>query len=352
MTNNKKPFCSVIVINYNGRNLLAKFLPSIAKLDYDNYEVIIVDNASTDDSVSFVKRNYPHFKVITNSKNFGTAEGSNRAIPHARGEYILFLSNDMEVDASLLRLMIEIAESSPGIGICTCKMRRITPEGERLNIIDSVGGDVDILGFPSARGINELDRGQLDRVSEVFFSFGGAMLIKREVINKIGAYDPTFFTLADDIDLCWRTHLAGYKVVVQPRALLYHRVSATLGTIFGRSRKRYLSERNTFRMLVKNYSSLTLAKLLPLYFGLLMAEAILFLMLRKIRLAIAYLQAVLWNLRNFRDTWTQHMAVQQLRVTSDKDIQKMMYKKPFKIKILKEFLRARKSASWRAYFES
>jgi len=347
---NKNPLCSVIIINYNGRKLLKRFLPSIERLNYENYEVIIIDNASRDDSVLFVKSHYPQFKIVKNPQNFGTAEGSNSGIPHAKGEYILWLSNDMELDPSLLRLMVETAESSPDIGVCTCKMRRITVQGEKLNIIDSVGGDIDIFGFPSARGINEPDKGQLDEVSEVFFSFGGAMLIKQEVINKIGAYDPTFFTLADDIDLCWRAHLAGYKVVVQPKAVLYHRVSATLGTIFRRSRKRYVSEKNTFRMLLKNYSSSTLAKVLPPYLGLLTAEITLFLMLRKFRLVTAYLKAILWNLYNFRDAWTQHVAIQQLRVISDKDIQKMMYRKSFKIKILKEFLGARKSASWQAYF--
>jgi GT2 family glycosyltransferase len=183
----------VIVNDYNGRDLLARFLLSIAKLDFDNYEVVIVDNTSTDDSVSFVKKNYPNFKVVVNPQNYGTAEGSNRGIPHAKGEYILFLSNDMQIDPSMLRLMVETAESSPDIGICTCKIRRITPGGEKLNSIDSVGGDVDVFGFPSACGINEPDKGQLDEVSEILFSFGGAMLIKRKVIDKIGAYDPTFF---------------------------------------------------------------------------------------------------------------------------------------------------------------
>jgi hypothetical protein len=345
-----KPLCSVIIINYNGKDLLARFLPSIANLDYEDFEVIIVDNASTDSSVQFLRENYPYFKVVESPRNFGTAEGSNLGLPYAKGEYILWLSNDMELEPILLRLMIETAESSPEIGICTCKMRRITAQGEKLNIIDSVGGDIDVFGFPSARGINEPDKGQLDKVSEVFFSFGGAMLIKREVINEIGAYDPTFFTLADDIDLCWRAHLAGYKVVAQPKAVLYHRVSATLGTVFGRGRKRYISEKNTFRTLMKNYSSSTLAKLLPQYLGLLMAEITLFLMLRKNRLVTAYFQAILWNLCNFRDTWKQHAAIQQLRVISDKEIQKMMHKKSFKIKILKEFLTARKSASWQAYF--
>lgn len=347
---NEVPLVSVIVVNHNGRDLLARFLPSIAKLDYDNYEVIVVDNASTDDSVSFVTNNYPYFKLIVNTRNLGTAGGSNYGIPHARGEYILFLSNDMELNPSLLRLMVQTAESSPDIGICTCKMRRITPEGEKLSILDSVGGNVDIFGFPSARGINEPDEGQLDAMSEVFFSFGGAMLIKRKAIDAIGAYDPEFFTLADDIDLCWRARLAGYKIVVQPKAVLYHRVSATLGTKFSRSKKRYWSERNTFRMLLKNCSSSTLAELLPLYFGLLMFEMALFLVLRKTSLTIAYLRAMLWNLYNFKDTWTRHIAIQERRVVSDKDIQKMMYRKSFKIKILKEFLETRKDMSWRIYF--
>lgn len=345
-----EPFCSVIIVTYNGRNLLERFLPSVEKLDYQNYEVIIVDNASTDGSRTFIKSDYPHFGLVRSAKNFGTAEGSNLGLPHAKGEYILWLSNDMELDPSLLRWLVETAESSPEIGICTCKMRRITAKGKKLNIIDSVGGDLDILGFPSARGINEPDKGQLDKTSEVFFSFGGAMLIKREVINKIGAYDPTFFTLADDIDLCWRAHLIGYKVVAQPKAVLYHRVSATLGTIFGRSKKRYMSERNTFRMLLKNYSTPTLAKIFPLYLGLLTAEITLFLILRKLRLVTAYLKAIIWNLYNFKDTWTQHVAIQQIRIVNDKDIQKLMYKKSFKIKIFKDFLRARKSASWQAYF--
>lgn len=340
----------MIIVNYNGKGLLERFLPSVGKLDYENLEVIIVDNASTDGSRSFIKNNYPHFKLVENSQNFGTAEGSNLGIPNAKGEYILWLSNDMELDPLLLRWMVKTSESSPDIGMCTCKMRRITAQGEKLNIIDSVGGDVDIFGFPSARGIDEPDEGQLDNASDVFFSFGGAMLVKKEVINKIGGYDPTFFTLADDIDLCWRAHLAGYRVVAQPKALLYHRVSATLGTTFGRSKKRYLSEKNTFRMLLKNYSTATLVKTIPLYLSILTTEIILFTGLRKPRMTNAYIKAIFWNIRNFKDTWIRHLKVQQVRILSDKDIQKIMYGGSFKIKILKEFLKASRSESWQAYF--
>ena len=351
ITNNTSPLCSVIIINYNGKDLLARFLPSIERLDYKNYEVIIVDNASTDDSKSFVKNNYPHFKLVESPQNLGTAEGSNIGIPYAKGDYILWLSNDMEVDPLLLRRLIETAESSPEIGICTCKMRRLMPDAKKTDIIDRIGGDVDIFGFPSARGINEKDRGQLDRVTEVFFSFGGAMLIKQEIIDKIGAYDPTFFTLTDDIDLCWRARLAGYKVVAQPKALLYHRVSATIET-FRRSRTRYLSERNTLRAILKNYSTFTLIKILPQYFALLIAEMGFMFMIRSPPLVLSGIKAIVWNLINFRDTWSWHEKNQNFRVISDKDIQKSMHKKPFKIKIFKEYLKTGHSRSWQAFFRN
>ncbi len=345
----RPPFCSVIIINYNGKDLMERFLPSIESFVYPRYEVIIIDNSSTDNSAIFVKCKYPQFKLIENQQNLGTAEGSNIGIPHANGEYILWLSNDMEVDPFLLRRMIDTAESSSDIGICTCKMRRLTVDNQKTNVIDSVGIDVDIFGFPSDRGINEEDVGQVDEVKEIFAAHGGAMLVKREVLDKVGGYDPTFFTLADDIDLSWRVHLAGYKVVVEPKALLYHRVSATLGK-FGRSERRYMSEKNTFRMLLKNYSTLTLIGLIPLYLALLVSEVFFFLILRKFRIVSAYFRAVGWNIRSFKNIWREHVKIQRSRIISDKDIRRMMYKRSFKIKILRDYLKDRHGESWRDYF--
>ena len=349
MTDNL-PLCSIVVINYNGKDLLAQFLPSVVNLHYPNKEVIVVDNASMDGSAEFVEAHFPEVKVVRSAENLGTAEGSNLGARHAHGEYIFWVSNDMELAPDLLDYLIETAESDPKIGICTCKMRRITAEGEKLNIIDSVGANVDRFGFPDARGINQPDRGQLDHAGEVFFSFGGAMLIKRSVLEHIGGYDSALFTLGDDIDLCWRAHLAGYKVVVDPRAVLYHRVSATLGSSFGRSRKRYWSERHTLRVLLKNYAVTTLLWVLPCYLALLLAEICFFCVLRKFAIARADLEAVLWNIRKLPETLRLRREVQHLRRIPDREVQKRMLKRPQKLILFFDFVRNSKAPHWRGYF--
>lgn len=165
------PLVDIIIINYNGRLLLERFLPSVANIDYPSLRYIVVDNASRDGSADFINKNYPDFQVITAHSNYGTAEGSNIGAKYAQGEYIFFISNDMELDSQILRHMITRMEDDRSIGICTCKMLRITESGNKLSIIDSVGADLDILGFPSARGINKIDDGRCDYFSEVFFFF-------------------------------------------------------------------------------------------------------------------------------------------------------------------------------------
>ena len=124
------PFCSVVILNYNGKDLLEKFLPSVVNLEYPNYEIVIVDNASSDGSIEFIKSKYPNCKLVINNENFGTAEGSNIGARQTKGEYVFWLSNDMELEPKMLNYMIEKAESDKSIGICTCKMRRITQGGK------------------------------------------------------------------------------------------------------------------------------------------------------------------------------------------------------------------------------
>lgn len=344
----RKPFCSVVVVSYNGKELLERFLPSILNLDYLNFEVIVVDNASNDRSPEIIKTKFPQVKLIQCSKNEGTAEGSNIGARCSKGEYILWLSNDMELDRQFLTRLIELAESSPDIGICTCKMKRILPNGEKLNIIDSVGGTIDVYGFPSARGINQVDHGQLDQPCEVFFSFGGAMLINREVFEKTGGYDPEVFTLGDDIDLCWRSRLLGLKVMAEPKSVLFHRVSATLSG-WDRPTRRFLSERNTLRSLLKNYSLGNLVLILPRYLSLLTAEMSIFLILLKPRMMLSYVKALTWNLLHLGDTWSRRLIVQRSRRVSDREIKKLMIKKPLKVMVLKDFMTRRGSNFFRRY---
>jgi len=343
-------FVSVILINYNGKPLLERFLPSVANLNYSNYEVVVVDNASTDGSAEFIRNTYPNFKIVIADSNYGTAEGSNIGAREARGEYLFFVSNDMEPDKNILNYLIEKIENDLAIGVTTCKMLRITERSEKLDILDSLGSDADIFGFPTARGINEVDNGQWDFPAEVFFSFGGALLIKKDLYNRIGGYDEKFFTLVDDTDLCWRVHLLGLKVMVEPKAFLYHRVSATLGTIYGRSHKRFLSERNTLRMLLKNYSTGYLFFILPLYFVLLFLEMIFFIVVGKPIIAKSVVNAIGWNFSNLKDTLRKRKLAQNLRKARDNEIWKLMQKRSSKVSFFFDFLKQPRAGHWKGYF--
>jgi GT2 family glycosyltransferase len=215
---NREPACNIVILNYNGKDFLARCLRSIENLDYNNYDVIVVDNASSDGSADLVGLNFPRVKLVTNSKNLGFGGGMNAALKHAKGDYILFLNNDTEVDPSCLKEMVTTAESDPSIGIVTCKLLDL----DRRNIIDAVGGFmIDRYGFPFAIGHGEIDRHQYDRVRDIF-AFG-ILLIRTKALVRIGDFDEAYFTYGEDIDLCWRAQLAGYKIIANPSAIIYHK---------------------------------------------------------------------------------------------------------------------------------
>ncbi|PIQ96150.1 MAG: hypothetical protein COV67_11050 [Nitrospinae bacterium CG11_big_fil_rev_8_21_14_0_20_56_8] len=348
MENNVTPLVSIVNVTWNGRSLLEKHLPSLAGLHYSNFEVIIVDNGSTDGSVEFVREHYPRFKIVANEINLGTAEGSNVAIPVARGKYIFWVSNDMEFDPDIVDHLVARCESDPRIGICTVKMRRIKDE-QLVDEIDSVGADLDIFGFPASRGIDEEDRGQLDYSTNVCFSFGGAMMIRKDVLEITGGYDPSFLTLADDIDLSWRVWLAGYRVVVEPKAFLYHRVSATLGKTHNRAQKRFISERNTLRTLLKNYSTGVLFFILPVYFLLLIMEMTFFLAVGRPQIAVSGIRAIRWNLDRLKETLLLRKEVQSFRKIGDAKILSMRKKFPEKFRIFLDYLKYRNTPRWKGY---
>jgi GT2 family glycosyltransferase len=314
----ENPKVSIVIPNWNGRKLLEQFLPSVVGQNYPSFEVVILDNASADESVKFLEEQYPQVRVIRHDRNDGTAEGSNVGARAARGEYLFFISNDMWLEPNVLTLMTAHLDNDPKVGICTLKMRRITADGQRLMRLDSVGGIIDVFGFGYPRGINEEDHGQWDTPAEVGFSFGGALMTRRALYEKLGGYDPAYFTLTDDLDLSWRVRLLGYKVMAEPRAVLYHRVSATLNTpAFKRAYRRFLSERNTIRMLLKNYRLMNLLWVMPGHLLLLLAEGLFFMLAGQWALAGAGPRSVAWNIRLWKDTREKRREIQNLRTVGD-----------------------------------
>ena len=349
LISNYKPLVSIVNVTWNGESLLERHLPSMDRIDYPNKEYIIVDNGSVDNSVEFVKTNYPNYKIIENQINLGTAEGSNVAISKCTGKYIFWVSNDMEFDPQIVSKLVERCEADPSIGICTVKMRKFI-NNEETNILDSVGANIDFMGFPSSVGINANDVGQHDDFKEVFFSFGGALFIRSELARLTGGYDEAFLTLTDDIDISWRVRLLGYKVMVEPSAVLYHRVSATLSKSHNRAEKRYISERNTLRMLLKNYSLSSLLIVMPVYLTLMMSESLFFLTIGKKEIAKSNLRAVRWNLSNLKSTLKKRLVVQKSRVVSDLNIFKYMTLWPNKLIIFFDYIKNRNSSNWKNYF--
>ena len=309
---------SVVILNYNGRRYLENCLTSLNKTTYRNYDVILVDNASQDDSVNFVKKNFPYVKVIENPGNLGFAKGYNVCLKKIKTEYVVLLGNDTTVDPKWLEELIRIADSDPQIGICGGKILML----DNPRIINSAGGECDISGFAPDRGIYEIDRGQYEKIEEVFHVCGADMCVRREILDDIGFFDPQFFMYAEDTDLCWRARICGYKVVYVPRSIIYHK----FGGIGGKAnpKRRYLSSRNMLRAILKNSGPRLLLGMLNRFIMMKIGEILLFLVSGRVRVSVALVNGMLWNIRHFPTTWLERKKVQLLRKVPDTEIQKLL----------------------------
>ncbi len=341
MAISKQKKVSVIILTYNAKNLLEQFLPSVNRLDYSNYEVVILDNGSTDGSFDFVKRNYPHFLVFRSEANLGFSRGCNVAVQYASGDYLLFLANDMEVDSNLLKEMVKTIESNPAIGVCACKTLKLGSDDKRTKLIDNVGGEIDLFCFAVPIAANEVDRSQLIFKTRVFFAYGCPSLVRHEIFEKIGGFDPEYFALYEDIDLCWRVKLIGYEIAVNPSAISYHKGSVTVKSVFDRRGIRFLAEKNILRTLIKNYSILKLIRILPQYIAILFGEMVFYLTIRRVDMALALVRAFIWNIVHLKNALSLRARIQQIRIVNDNQIQKDMIKKSLKVNILREWLTGR-----------
>lgn len=335
--------CSLIVLNYNGKRFLDECLTSLKYQSYRDYKVYVVDNASTDGSVEYLRESFPWVTVIEAADNLGTAEGSNLGVRNTPGEYVVLMSNDIKVDKDCLENLLKAIESDSRVGICTAKLVKYAPnKNTGRYLIDNAGGIIDKFAFPIMLRSNEINDESQRTVEEVFFSCGGGFIIIRELFERAGGFDRRYFTLGDDIDLSWRLRMMGYKIVVNHSAIIFHKVSATLGVIFAKSQRRYWSERNSFRSILKNYELATLIKILPQYLSLLSLEAAFYLVTGRYALFFAIGKTLIWNIVNLPDTLRERSRMQSLRMVKDKLILGKMYKGSIKLKSILDNLKLRK----------
>jgi len=335
----KKPLVSIIVLNWNGKHYLRNCFESLARQTYTNLEVIMVDNNSTDGSIAFMMTNFPWVKVVKNKNNLGVARGYNEGVKYAEGEYIVFINNDMVFARRWLEELVITTQSSPSIGIVGSKILLL----DQKSIIDSVGTSLDKYGFPSYPGHGEADRGQYDFIRTSFATLGASLLVKREVITKISLFDEAFFAMSEDWDFCWRARLAGYECMINPHSVAYHKCGGTRRAysteISQRYQTRFFSEAHALRSLLKNYNKSTLVVILPGYFAILFAEFLILMLLARPKVALASLRAVLWNLKNLKDTWQSHLRIQSMRVVDDRAIKQLMINRSLKLFYATTFIR-------------
>lgn len=318
-----KPLVSVTVLNYNGKRFLKDCPQSLREQSYPNYEVVLVDNASSDGSVQFVKENFPEVAIIQNKEPLGFARGNNVGMQHALSKgakYVALLNNDTVVESNWLEELVKGIESEPNVAFCSSKILWIKDP----RFLQGHADYRDIFGYPVAL---RTERFHGSEVFEVFCVPGVSTLVKSEVIRTIGYYDSKLWPGGpEDLDWGWRARLAGYKSVVNPKSVVYHYGGTeppptTAWTV----EKRSWAERNTLRILIKNYSATTLIWLLPLYFSLLGMEILFFAFIDS-RISLLYLKGIFWNIKHLGDTLRLRRKVQKMRKVSDKELLKHMYK--------------------------
>jgi len=262
-----QPEVAVIILNWNGRKFLEQFLPSVTGSTYSNKRIIVADNASSDDSVQFLREHYPQVELIINQSNEGFAKGYNTALKQVQSDYYVLLNSDVEVSPGWIEPVIELLQQDETIAVCQPKLLAFNDK-THFEYAGACGGWIDKLGYPFARGrvfeYCEADNGQYDEPQECFWASGAALFIRPKVYHALGGLDEYFFAHQEEIDLCWRIKLSGYKIYVQPRSVVYHVGGGTLPK--GNSKKTYLNFRNNLVMLYKNLTVADRIKKIPFRF--------------------------------------------------------------------------------------
>jgi len=311
---NPNPLVSVIIVNWNGMRFLHNCLGSLSKVKYKNTEILFVDNASQDDSVVFVKNNYPDIKIIVNSKNLGYAGGHEGAFRKAKGELILLLSTDTIVEENLLSELVKAIYSEKNVGAVMPKLLMYP----RKDLIDSIGS------FFLASGIiyhigRDKDQSELkyNKPMEIFSGKGACMLFKKEVLAKTGLFDKDYFAYFEETDLCHRIWLSGNKVIYWPKTSVCHMQGGASKQMIS-SFILYHSYKNILCTYIKNLSLKYLIRVLPLTLIIYQCGFLVFLLTGKFRNAWAFQEAISWNISNMRSTLKKRKFVQnKIRKISD-----------------------------------
>jgi GT2 family glycosyltransferase len=311
---------AIVILNYNGAHFLKQFLPSVlqysavdaAKVGFST-DIIVADNASTDNSLSFLKEFYPNIQIIALERNFGFAEGYNQALMRVDADIFVLLNSDVEVSENWLSPCINTLCDDKLVGACQPKIKAFHNK-TTFEHAGAAGGMMDALGYPFCRGrlfeSVETDLGQYNDKVEIFWATGAALFIRADLFSKIGGFDSDFFAHMEEIDLCWRLRKAGYKIMVCPQSTVFHVGGGTLKQ--SNPFKTYLNFRNNLVTLLKNESGWRLYFIIPLRLVLDGLAGLLFLSKGNTKDVFAIIKAHFYIYSHFIYILKKRMKAQQL----------------------------------------
>jgi GT2 family glycosyltransferase len=238
------PRVSVAIPTWNGKHHLELCLPSLRAQTYRDFEIVVIDNGSTDGTVAWLRKEYPEVKIVALPNNLGVTAAFNIAVRENRSEFLVLLNNDTEAEPTWLEELVRVADKYPAAGSVASKMK----VWDDRTLIHTAGDFYTVSGRPGNRGVWQKDDGRFDAEEWVFGACGGAALYRKELFEAIGEFDYRLESYLEDVDLAWRAQLAGYGTIFAPNAVIYHKISATGGGVFAS----FFNGRNWIYVLVKN----------------------------------------------------------------------------------------------------
>lgn len=311
------PFVSIIIANWNGGEVFKICLDSLNKLNYPSWELIVVDNNSSDGSENFVIRykQIKNHKLIKNKTNLGFAKANNQGYKKSRGKYVLLLNNDTKVTQNFLKVLVNKMEKDNNLGVIQPKILLM----DKADYLDNVGSFLTRTGFLEHWGYMEHDSPRFNKEKEIFSAKGACMLIRKNVINEVGLFDKDFISYMEETDFCWRVWLVGYKVVFYPKAKIYHKVGFT-------SKKQnqifvnYNSYKNRLASLIKNLELGNLFYIGSCHLVVSIFLASYYFLKFQFSKSQMILGAVWWNIIYLRKTLAKRKKIQSFRKIKDKNL--------------------------------
>lgn len=323
-------FVSIIIVNWNGERWLEKCLSSLRAQTYKDFEIIFVDNASTDGSVEFMGKKYPEAKIVRSKENLGFAGGNNLGLKHAKGKYLYLLNNDTECDPCCIEYLVSAMEAHSKWGSVQSKIVLMN-DPDRLDVCGSYWTGSSFLyhfGFGQNASKKEFNRRQ-----SFFSNKGASMMIRKDIVDQVGLFDDDFWCYYEETDFCHRVWIAGYECWYEPKAIVSHAMGGT-SLLFDNERIQFHNFKNKLLSFLKNFEVQTLIVVIPVFIALHILLIVAYLLQGKWRATLSFPRSLWWNVKHMTKTLKKRKNIKRIRKKSDKEI----------------FMKVKRNPRWRYYY--